>query len=121
MSMSQEAATVIDTLASAASKIGSTDASKKINALICTLLPDTEDEKSIAEALRQDNITLQQELASLQTSARIGAENLEIVRGKLKEISLLATELLASINTAENVDLADDLRKIVEFSDDSPV
>jgi len=120
MSITQETANLIDTLANAAGKIGSTNASSKINELICSLLPETEDDKSIAEALRQDNITLQQELASLQTSARIGAENLEIVRGKLKEISMLATETLATIDTAENVDLADDLRKIVELSDDSP-
>lgn len=121
MSITQETANLIDTLASAASKIGSTNASSKINELICSILPGTEDEKSIAESLRQDNIALQQELASLQTSARIGADNLEIVRGKLKEISMLATEVLATIDTAESVDLADDLRKIVELSDDSPV
>lgn len=121
MSITQETANLIDTLANAAGKIGSTNASSKINALICSLLPNIEDEKSVAESPRQDNIALQEELASLQTSARIGAENLEIVRGRLKEISLLATDLLASINTAENVDLADDIRKIVELSDDSPV
>jgi len=121
MSITQETANLIDTLANAAGKIGSTNASSKINALICSFLPDVEDDKALAESLRQDNIALQQELASLQTSARIGAENLEIVRGKLKEISMLATETLATIDTAENVDLADDLRKIVELSDDSPV
>lgn len=121
MSISQENANLIDTLATAASKIGSTAASSKINALICEILPEPKGDESVAEALRQDNIALQQELASLQTSARIGVENLEIVRGKLKEISLLATEALADIDTAENVDLADDLRKIVELSDDSPV
>jgi hypothetical protein len=120
MSITQETAQLIDTLANAASKIGSTPASAKINTLIVSLLPE-EKTDDVAEALRQDNIALQEELSSLQTSARIGAENLEIVRGKLKEISLLTTELLASINTAENVDLADDLRKIVELSDDSPV
>jgi hypothetical protein len=121
MSITQETAIMIDMLATAASKIGSTAASSKINALICEILPDPKDDESVAESLRQDNIALQEELASLQISARIGAENLEIVRGKLKEISLLATETLADIDTAENVDLADDLRKIVELSDDSPV
>lgn len=40
----------------------------------------------IAEALRQDNI-------ELQTSGRIMAENLEILRGKLAEINQLAYEL----------------------------
>lgn len=123
MSISQENANLIDTLATAASKIGSTAASSKINALICEILPEPKGDESASEALRQDNIALQQELASLQTSARIGAENLEIVRGKLKEISNGATAMLANV-TGEGEDakaLRDDLRKIVELSDDSPV
>lgn len=118
--MHYNTAMLISTLAHAASAIGSTEASEKINHKICEIIDSTPDE-NIAEALRQDNVALQQELASLQTSARIGAKNLEIVRGKLKEISMLATESLSTIDTAENVDLADDLRKIVELSDDSPV
>lgn len=121
MSITQETAQLIDTLATAASKVGSTAASSKINALICEILPEPKADESVAEALRQDNIALQEELKRVSTGAQINLENLEIVRGKLKEISLLATDLLASINTAENVDLADDIRKIVELSDDSPV
>lgn len=84
-------------------------------------MKNTKKPVDIAEALRQDNIALQEELSRVSTGAQINLENLEIVREKLKEISLLTTELLSSINTAENVDLADDLRKIVELSDDSPV
>lgn len=117
MRITEETARLIDTLANAASKIGSTPASEKINKLIVSLLPG-DAEESTAEALRQDNIVLQEELASLQTSARIGVENLEIVRGKLKEISMLATDLLV---VELDDDLKNDLRKIVELSDDSSV
>lgn len=113
MSISQETANLIDTLASAASKIGSTNASSRINSLICSLVPDVE-----ADALRQENIALQAELSSLQTSARIGAENLEILRGKLKEISMIATEALPAVELRGEVDLTDEIRKIIELSDD---
>lgn len=120
MSITQEAANLIDTLAHAASQIGSTAASAKINQLIVDLLPASTGADSIAEALRQDNAALQLELGSLQISAQIGAENMEIVRGKLKEISLLATELLAVFAPGiADVDMKDDLRKIVELSDDA--
>ena len=52
MTMTQETAYLIDTLAGAAAKIGSTPASKKINELIVELLPPNDE--SIADALRED-------------------------------------------------------------------
>jgi hypothetical protein len=61
----------------------------------------------IAEALRQDNI-------SLQTSGRIMAENLEVLRGHMTEITLIVREALPHI---ADVNIADDFRKILSFSD----
>lgn len=49
----------------------------------------------IAEALRQDNITL-------QTSSRIMAENLEILRGKLAEITQIASDKISDIDSMED-------------------
>ena len=61
----------------------------------------------IAEALRQDNI-------ELQTSGRIMAENLEILRGKMQEIVQIVSESLPSI---KDVDLADNFRQIIKLAE----
>ncbi len=118
MSITQETANLIDTLAHAASQIGSTPASGKINQLIVSLLPATggDTSESIAEALRQDNAALQQELASLQISARIGADNLELLRDKLTDVNQIATEALVQVDAQNMVDLADDLREIITLA-----
>lgn len=118
MSITQETANLIETLAHAASQIGSTPASGKINQLIVSLLPATggDTAESIAEALRQDNEALQLELTSLGISARIGAENLELLRDKLTDINQIATEALVQVDAQNMVDLADDLREIITLS-----
>lgn len=117
MSITQETANLIETLAHAASQIGSTPASGKINQLIVSLLPATggDTAESIAEALRQDNAALQLELTSLGISARIGAENLEVLRGKLEEIHQIASEALVAIGDT-NANIADDLREIIDLA-----
>lgn len=96
MSITQETATLVNILANAASQIGSTAASAKINQLIVELLPATTSADNIAEALRQDNAALQLELTSLQISARIGAENLELLRGRMEQINTMAYKLIES-------------------------
>lgn len=116
MSITQETANLIDTLAHAASQIGSTAASAKINQLIVDILPATSAGESIAEALRQDNAALRLELTSLGISARIGAENLELLRGKLTDINQIATEALVQVDAQNMVDLADDLREIITLA-----
>lgn len=60
----------------------------------------------IAEALRQDNI-------ELQTSGRIMAENLDILRGKLAEIAELTNSLLV-IQLDEH--LVSDLERIANLA-----
>lgn len=118
MSITQETASLVETLARAASQIGSTDASKKINQLIVDLLPPSTDKSDLIESLRQDNAEIEAELASLQTSARIGAENLEIVRGKLNEISRFTTALLASLIDEYKTLMESDLNTIIDLSKD---
>jgi hypothetical protein len=119
MIITQETANVINTLANAASQIDSTPASAAINKLIVSILPATggESAEAIAEALRQDNEALQLELASLQISARIGAENLELLRGKLKTITEIANDSLgesaSAVSEALVTILADGFREII--------
>lgn len=115
MSVTQETANLISTLANAASQIGSTAASAKINQLIVDILPASTGAESIAEALRQDNAALQLELNSLQISARIGAENLELLRDKMTDIHQIASEALIAISDI-NVNVADDLREIIDLA-----
>ena len=117
MSITQETANLIETLAHAASQIGSTPASGKINQLIVSLLPATAGDtaESIAEALRQDNAAPQEELRSLQISAQISIENRELLRGKLTEIHQIASEALVAISDT-NVNIADDLREIIDLA-----
>ena len=103
MSITQEAANLIDTLAHAASQIGSTAASAKINQLIVSLIPSTDDSaEAIAEALRQDNAALQLELAGTQKSAGIMAENLALLRDRMEQINRLVSQELL---TADDVEL----------------
>lgn len=117
MSITQETAFLVETLARAASQIGSTDASKKINATICGLLPDPDGQGNLEDSLRQDNIALQEELASLQTSARIGAENLEIVRGKLADIHKIVFSLLETAPADEDGEKLEDILKLAATID----
>lgn len=118
MTITQETANLVETLAHAASQIGSTAASAKINQLIVDLLPGTnESAESIAEALRQDNIALKAELDSTQKSALIMAENLEMLRGRMANITQIATDSVgesASTVSEELVNvLADSFREII--------
>jgi hypothetical protein len=97
MSITQEAANLIDTLAHAASQIGSTAASAKINQLIVSILPATDGSaEEIAEALRQDNAALQLELAGTQKSVGIMAENLTLLRDRMEQINTIAYKLIQS-------------------------
>lgn len=96
MSITQETAILVDLLATAASKIGSTAASAKINQLIVDILPNTHGYDDLLDALRQDNAALQEELKSLQTSEQIKSDNLEVLRGKLAEINSVVSALMDS-------------------------
>lgn len=87
--VTQETATLIDTLATAAAKIGSTKASAKINQLIVEILPATTEEKNdadIAEAFRLDNIALQEEVAALVANDKVKQGNLDLARDQLREL-----------------------------------
>ena len=75
----------------------------------------TRDEKKaedIAEALRQDNI-------QLQTSGRIMAENLEILRGKMAEIHRIATAALAPDQVAD-FEVIQTIMELAAPNDDAP-
>jgi hypothetical protein len=116
MSITQEAANLIATLAHAASQIGSTAASAKINQLIVSLISSTDDSaEAIAEALRQDNAALQLELAGTQKSAGIMAKNLALLRNKMVDIHQIASEALVAISDS-NPNIADDLREIIDLA-----
>lgn len=107
MTITQDTATLIETLARAASQIGSTAASAKINKVIVDLLPTPAEDESIAEALRQDN-------AELQISGRIMAENMELLRGKLGELkSIMKKTLPPNLEPISN----DDLQRIYLIAD----
>lgn len=95
--VSQETANLIDTLATAAAKIGSTPASGKINQLIVDILPATAEEKNdadIAEAFRLDNIALQEEVTALVANDKVKQGNLDLARSQLQKIAdvMLAVE-----------------------------
>lgn len=113
MSITQEAANLIDTLAHAASQIGSTAASAKINQLIVDLLPASTGADSIAEALRQDNASLAEDLKAYRISNEIRGESLETLRSAMAQITQIASEALS---VTDNVDLADDFRQIIALS-----
>lgn len=90
MLISQETAYLIDTLATAASKIGSTNASAKLNQVIVGLLPPTTEEKNdadIAEAFSLDNIALQEEVAALVANDKVKQGNLDLARSQLQQIA----------------------------------
>lgn len=94
--ITQETANLVDTLAHAASQVGSTAASAKINQLIVDILPATGNDESIAEALRQDNAELQAKNAQLTSeliSAGISVENLALLRDRMAQITLLTTAI----------------------------
>ena len=88
MSITQETANLVDTLATAASKIGSTPASKSINELIVSLLPGN---------------PLQADLDALQVSSDIYQANLELARSQLTGLSLLVNEALLPEATIEQI------------------
>lgn len=89
MSISQETAVLIDTLATAASKIGSTPASAKLNALIVELLPPSE------------TAALQQQIADLQISGDIKQANLQLAQSRFRELSELLDTALSEVATTE--------------------
>lgn len=95
--VTQLKAILIETLAHAASQIGSTRASAKINEVICDLLPNTSVEQ----------------IAALEASERVMSANLELIRGNLAAITQIVTEVLPHI---EDVDIADDFRKILALA-----
>jgi chaperonin cofactor prefoldin len=112
MSVTQETAYLIETLARAASQIGSTAASAKINQLIVDILPATS-VGSTEDALRQENEALQLELTSLQKSAGIMAENLALLRERMEQINTIAFGLL---ETAPADDDGEALQQILTLS-----
>lgn len=77
--ITQETANLVDTLATAAAKIGSTKASAKLNELIVAILPDTVNQEGFVEALRADNADLEGRLETLVTA-------MKDVQAKLEEI-----------------------------------
>jgi hypothetical protein len=113
MSITQETANLVDTLARAASQVGSTAASAKINQLIVDLLPATGNDESIAEALRQDNIALTNDLNAYRISNEMRGENLEVLRSAMAQITQIATEALSAVN---DVNAADDFRQIIALA-----
>lgn len=137
MQITQEAANLIDTLAGAASKIGSTAASAKINQVIVELLPPSqvsELEAMVTQlqgsvvALTDANAQLTIDANAYRISNDIRGENLEALRGKLAQITQIATQSVAesaSAVTEELVNsLADDFRQIItlaEPNEDVPI
>ncbi len=121
MSITQETANLIATLAHAASQIGSTAASAKINQLIVELLPAPSVVEDLAEALRQDNAALQEELKSLSISERIAGQNLEVLRAKLVEITTIAIQAVAESASEVSEELLssleNDLRQIITLAE----
>lgn len=110
MSISQETANLIDTLASAASKIGSTAASAKLNQAIVDLIPPSQTgELEAMVTILQGNIaTLAAENEQLTIDANayrisndIRGENLEVLRGRMAEIAQIASAALADGGTAD--------------------
>lgn len=85
MSITHDTAILIDTLARAASQIGSTRASAKINEVICDLLPNTSTEQ----------------ISALEASERVMSANLELLRIRIGQISKIATDALAEGGTAD--------------------
>ncbi len=76
-SITQETANLIDTLAGAAAKIGSTKASAKLNELIVDLIPPTAD--IALAALKVDNAELEEHLETLATAMKDVKAKLEAI------------------------------------------
>lgn len=90
ITVTQETANLVNTLANAASQIGSTPASAKINKLIVDILPEAAEEKNyaeIAESLRLNNIALKEELEKERASMTVMQANLELARSQLQQIA----------------------------------
>lgn len=87
MTITTETATLIDILASAASKIGSTPASQKINSLIVDLLPPSE------------GAALQQQIDELITSSDIKEANLSLARSQLATAKSLVVVMADETST----------------------
>lgn len=98
MSITQETANLIDTLANAAGKVGSTEASAKINKAICELIPPSQigELEAMVTQLQADNAQLTTDANAYRISNDIRGENLELLRGKLAEIKLIAVDLIES-------------------------
>lgn len=77
MTMTQETAYLIDTLAGAAAKIGSTKASAKLNELIVDLIPPTSD--SALATLKVDNAELEGRVEILTTAMKDVQAKLEAI------------------------------------------
>jgi hypothetical protein len=111
--ITQETAFLVETLARAASVIGSTAASAKINQLIVDILPATAGDESIAEALRQDNIALTNDLNVYRISNEMRGESLEVLRSAMAQITQITNDALEGINT---IPAAETLRQIISLS-----
>lgn len=112
MQISQETALLIDTLATAASKVGSTPASAKLNNLIVELLPPSElpELQTLLATLQAERVTLQLQLDSLaaanhelQVSSDIHQTNLTLARDQLTSLSALVDSAGAEVATPEEV------------------
>ncbi|MCY1482351.1 hypothetical protein D9M68_159050 [compost metagenome] len=111
MSISQETANLIDTLATAASKVGSTEASAKINKLIVELLPTPEIP------------ALQAQVAELIASNGVAQGNLELARNQLGQISLLLEVLeadSADLNAQAEAQALIDIRNLLTVALSQP-
>lgn len=115
MSITQETANLIDTLAHAASMIGSTAASAKLNQAIVDLIPpsQTSELEAMVTQLQADNAQLTIDANAYRISNDIRGENLEVLRSAMAQITTLATEALAAV---VDVDIAYDFRQIIALA-----
>lgn len=112
MQISQETALLIDTLATAASKIGSTPASAKLNALIVELLPPSEldEAHTVIATLQAERVELHLNIEGLvntnrelQISSDIHQENRRQAEDQLIRFAQLSS--LAEPSTEQNEEL----------------
>ena len=112
MQMTQETAFLIDTLATAASKIGSTPASAKLNTLIVELLPPSElsEAQTMISALQAEKVELQLQIEALTASnnellisSSIHQENRQLAEDQLIRFAQLSS--LAEPSAEQNEEL----------------
>lgn len=115
MQISQETALLIDTLATAASKIGSTPASAKLNALIVELLPPSEldEAQTMIAALQAERSSLQLtieslsgQVSTLQASNDFRQANLELRHAQLSELAITLDTAISEVATPEEREAA---------------